>query len=208
MTGAGIFYGAAPSLAQAIRGLPVFVAGAGNSAGQTAVHLAQYAESVTIVAPDPSLSDHMSDYLVKQVQATPRIRLCLGRAIIDAVGGQRLEALVLKNLADGTTETVPALALFVMIGARPLTDWLPPGILRDPGGYILTGPDMLREGRLPDNWTLRRQPFPRETSLPGVFAVGDVRHGAVNRVASAVGDGAIAVQMAHEYLKERSLAPV
>ena len=208
LTGAGIFYGAAPSLAQAIRGLPVFVAGAGNSAGQTAVHLAQYAESVTIVAPDPSLSDHMSDYLVKQVQATPRIRLRLGRAIIDAVGGQRLEALVLKNLADGTTETVPALALFVMIGARPLTDWLPPGILRDPGGYILTGPDMMREGVLPDNWTLRRQPFPRETSLPGVFAVGDVRHGAVNRVASAVGDGAIAVQMAHEYLKERSLAPV
>src|SRR6267143_2318677 len=206
LTGAGIFYGAAPSLAQAIRGLPVFVAGAGNSAGQTAVHLAQYAESVTIVAPDDSLSDHMSDYLVKQVQATPRIKLRLGRAITDAVGGQRLEALVLKNLADGTTETVPATALFVMIGARPLTDWLPPGILRDPGGYILTGPDMLREGLPPDGWTLRRPPFPRETSLPGVFAVGDVRYGAVNRVASAVGDGAIAIQMAHEYLKERSLA--
>jgi thioredoxin reductase (NADPH) len=208
LTGAGIFYGAAPSLAQAIRGLPVFVAGAGNSAGQTAVHLAQYAESVTIVAPDRSLSEHMSDYLVKQVQATPRIRLRLGTDIADAVGGQRLEALVLKKLADGTTETVPATALFVMIGARPLTDWLPPGILRDPGGYILTGPDMLREGLPPDGWTLRRQPFPRETSLPGVFAVGDVRHGAVNRVASAVGDGAIAIQMAHEYLKERSLAPV
>jgi thioredoxin reductase (NADPH) len=195
-------------LAQAIRGLPVFIAGAGNSAGQTAVHLAQYAESVTIVAPDRSLSDHMSDYLVKQVQATPRIKLRLGRAIVDAVGGQRLEALVLKDLANGTTETVPATALFVMIGAQPLTDWLPPSILRDPGGYILTGPDMLKEGRPPDSWMLRRQPFPRETSLPGVFAVGDVRHGAVNRVASAVGDGAIAIQMAHEYLKERSLAPV
>ncbi|MEA2634259.1 MAG: thioredoxin reductase [Chloroflexota bacterium] len=208
LTGAGIFYGAAPSLAQAVRGLPVFIAGAGNSAGQTAVHLAQYAESVTIVAPDRSLADHMSDYLVKQVRATPRIKLCLGRAIVDAVGGQRLAALVLKNLAEGTTETVPAVALFVMIGAQPTTDWLPLSILRDPGGYILTGPDVLREGLPPEAWTLRRQPFPRETSMPGVFAVGDVRHGAVNRVASAVGDGAIAIQMAHEYLKERSLAPV
>ena len=208
LTGAGIFYGAAPSLAQTIRGLPVFIAGAGNSAGQTAVHLAQYAASVTIVAPDRSLSDHMSDYLVRQVQATPRINLRLGTAIVDAVGGQRLEALVLKNLADGTTETVPAMALFVMIGAQPATDWLPATVLRDPGGYILTGPDVLRDGVPPDGWALRRQPFPRETGLPGVFAVGDVRHGAVNRVASAVGDGAIAIQMAHEYLRERSLAPV
>ena len=208
LTGAGIFYGSAPSLSQAIKGLPVFIAGAGNSAGQAAVHLAQYAESVTIVAPDRSLSERMSDYLVRQVQATPRIKLRLGTAIVDAVGGQRLEALVLKNLADGTTETVPALALFVMIGAQPATDWLPPSILRDPGGYILTGPDMLEEGEAPQGWPLRRQPYPRETSLPGVFAVGDVRHGAVNRVASAVGDGAIAIQMAHEYLRERSLAPV
>jgi thioredoxin reductase (NADPH) len=207
LTGAGIFYGAAPSLAQAIRGLPVFIAGAGNSAGQTAVHLAQYAASVTIVASDRSLSDHMSDYLVKQVQAT-RINLRLGTAIVDAVGGQRLEALVLKNLADGATETVPATALFVMIGAQPATDWLPTTVLRDPGGYILTGPDVLGDGVPSDGWALRRQPFPRETSLPGVFAVGDVRHGAVNRVASAVGDGAIAIQMAHEYLRERSLAPV
>jgi thioredoxin reductase (NADPH) len=208
LTGAGIFYGSAPSLAQAMRGLPVFIAGAGNSAGQSAVHFAQYAESVTIVAPDRTLSDYMSDYLVKQVQATPRIKLRLGTAIVDAVGGHRLEALVLKNLADGTTETVPATALFVMIGAQPATDWLPATILRDPGGYILTGPDMFSEGLPPDSWALRRQPYPRETSLPGVFAVGDVRHGAVNRVASAVGDGAIAIQMAHEYLRQRSLAPV
>ena len=114
----------------------------------------------------------------------------------------------MKNLADGTTETVPALALFVMIGAQPPTDWLPTSILRDPGGYILTGQELLQDGSTPDSWNLRRQPFPRETSLPGVFAVGDVRHGAVNRVASAVGDGAIAIQMAHEYLRERSLAPV
>jgi thioredoxin reductase (NADPH) len=208
LTGAGIFYGSAPSLAQTIKGLPVFIAGAGNSAGQTAVHLAQYAESVTIVAPDRSLSERMSDYLVRQVQAAPRIKLRLGTAIADAVGGQRLEGLVLKNLSDGTTETVPAMALFVMIGAQPATDWLPASILRDPGGYIMTGSDVLGEGSPPAGWTLRRQPYPRETSLPGVFAVGDVRHGAVNRVASAVGDGAIAIQMAHEYLRERSLAPV
>jgi thioredoxin reductase (NADPH) len=207
LTGAGIFYGAAPSMAQAMRGLPVFIAGAGNSAGQTAVHLAEYAASVTIVAPDHSLSEHMSDYLVKQVLATPKIKLRLGTAIVDAVGTQRLEALVLKDLTAGTTETVPATALFVMIGAKPSTDWLPATVLRDPGGYILTGLDVLTEGTTPAGWPLRRNPFPRETSLPGVFAVGDVRHGAVARVASAVGDGAIAIQMAHEYLRQRSLTP-
>jgi len=208
LTGAGIFYGAVPSLAQAMRGLPVFVAGAGNSAGQSAIHLAQYAASVTIVAPDRSLSEHMSDYLVKQVEATPGIKLRLKTEIVDALGGQRLEALVLRNLTDGMTETVPASALFVMIGARPSTDWLPSIVLRDPYGYILTGQDLLGDGATPAGWPLRRHPFPRETNLPGVFAVGDVRHRAVNRVASAVGDGAIAIQMAHEFLRERSLAPV
>jgi thioredoxin reductase (NADPH) len=208
LTGAGIFYGAVPSLAQAMRGLPVFVAGAGNSAGQAAIHLAQYAASVTIVAPDRSLSERMSDYLVKQVEATLGIKLRLQTEIVDALGGQRLEALVLRNLTDGMTETVPAAALFVMIGARPSTDWLPSTVLRDPYGYILTGQDLLGDGATPAGWPLRRHPFPRETNLPGVFAVGDVRHRAVNRVASAVGDGAIAIQMAHEFLRERSLAPV
>jgi thioredoxin reductase (NADPH) len=208
LTGAGVFYGAVPSLAQAMRGLSVFVAGAGNSAGQAAVHLAQYAASVTIVAPDRSLSDHMSDYLVKQVEATPGIQLRLQTEILDAVGGQRLEALLLRDLADGTIETVPAAALFVMIGARPSTEWLPDTVLRDQYGYILTGQDLVTDGATTAGWPLRRHPFPRETSLPGVFAVGDVRHRAVNRVASAVGDGAIAIQMAHEFLRERSLAPV
>jgi thioredoxin reductase (NADPH) len=208
LTGAGVFYGSAPSLAQGMRGLPVFVVGAGNSAGQAAVHLAQYAESVTIVAPDESLSIRMSDYLVRQVQATPRIKLRLRTEILDAVGGQRLEALVLRSLDSGTTETVPAAAVFVMIGAQPSTDWLAPPLLRDPAGYILTGQDLLQDGAPPDSWPLRRHPFPRETCLPGVFAVGDVRHGATNRVASAVGDGAIAIQMAQEFLKERALAPV
>jgi thioredoxin reductase (NADPH) len=208
LTGAGIFYGAVPSLAQAMRGLPVFVAGAGNSAGQAAIHLAQYAGSVTIVAPDSSLADHMSDYLVKQVEATPGIKVRLRTVIDDAVGGQRLEALVLKDLERETKETVPAAALFVMIGAQPSTDWLAATVLRDQHGYILTGQDLVSDGATPSGWPLRRQPFPRETSLPGVFAVGDVRHRAVNRVASAVGDGAIAIQMAHEFLRERSLAPV
>jgi thioredoxin reductase (NADPH) len=208
LTGAGIFYGAVPSLAQAMRGLPVFIAGAGNSAGQAAVHLAQYAASVTIVAPDRSLSDHMSDYLVKQIQATPGIKLRLNTEIVDAVGGQRLEALVVKSVTEGSTETVPAAAMFVMIGARPSTDWLPSAVRRDQFGYIMTGQDLVTDGASPAGWPLRRQPFPRETSLPGVFAVGDVRNRAVNRVASAVGDGAIAIQMAHEFLRERSLAPV
>src|SRR3981081_1907023 len=208
LTGAGIFYGAVPSLAQAMRGLPVFVAGAGNSAGQSPVPLGQYAASVTIVAPDRSMSEHMSDYLVKQVQATPTINLRLQTEIVDALGGQRLEALVLKDLAKETTEKVPAAALFVMIGAQPSTDWLPSTVLRDPYGYILTGQDLLRDGTHPTGRPVRQEPYPRETSLPGVFAVGDVRNRAVNRVASAVGDGAIAIQMAHEFLRERSLAPV
>ena len=150
----------------------------------------------------------MSDYLVRQVQATPRIKLRRRTEIGDAVGGQRLEGLILRSLDDGTPETVPAAALFVMIGAQPSTDWLAPAVLRDAGGYILTGQDVLQGGAPPAAWPLRRQPFPRETNLPGVFAVGDVRHGATNRVASAVGDGAIAIQMAHEFLRERSLAPV
>jgi thioredoxin reductase (NADPH) len=206
LTGAGVFYGSAPSLAQGMKGLPVFVAGGGNSAGQTAVHLARYAASVTIVAPDRSLSENMSDYLVKQVEATPNITVRLRTEVVDAVGGHRLEALILKNQVSNATETVPAAALFVLIGAEPATDWLPSGVSRDQAGYILTGQNV--DGVPPPAWQLRRQPFPRETSLPGVFAVGDVRHDATRRVASAVGDGAIAIQMAHEYLKERSLAPV
>jgi thioredoxin reductase (NADPH) len=204
LTGAGIFYGSAPSLAQAMRGLPVFIAGGGNSAGQAAVHLARYAASVTLVASDRSLAEHMSDYLVREVRATPRITLRLQTEVVDAVGGQRLEALVLRNLESGTRETLPAAALFVMIGAQPSTDWLPSGVLRDRDGYILTGQDLLADGSVPTGWPLERPPFPRETSLAGVFAVGDVRHDATRRVASAVGDGAIAIQMAHEYLKRRS----
>ncbi|HYM50535.1 MAG TPA: FAD-dependent oxidoreductase [Candidatus Limnocylindrales bacterium] len=207
LTGAGIFYGSVPSAAQTMRGLPVFIAGGGNSAGQAAVHLARYAASVTIVAPDRSLRDHMSDYLVKQVEATPRIAVRLRTEVIEAVGERRLESLILRHVDTGTTEQADAAALFVMIGAVPSTDWLPAELRRDQAGYVLTGQDLLQDGQLPGEWPLRRAPFPRETSVPGVFAVGDVRHDATRRVASAVGDGAIAIQMAHEYLKERSSAP-
>jgi thioredoxin reductase (NADPH) len=201
LTGAGVFYGSAPSMAQAMKGLRVVVAGAGNSAGQAAVHLARFAAEVMIVAPEPSLTDNMSDYLIRQVGATPNIVVRLRTEVVDAIGGHRLEGVKLRDLDSGTMHTVPAAALFVMIGARPATSWLPPEIQRDPMGYILTGQDVLRDGKAPAGWPLQRQPFPRETSLPGVFAVGDVRHEATRRVASAVGDGAIAVQMMHEYLK-------
>jgi thioredoxin reductase (NADPH) len=203
LRGAGVFYGAAAAEARTVEGEQVFVVGAGNSAGQAAVHLARWAASVTVLARADHLGATMSDYLLKELEATPNISVRLRTEAVGGQGRSRLEALTLRDNASGATETVPAAALFILIGAEPRTDWLPDAVQRDPQGYLVTGHDLLRDGTPPPGWPLARPPLLMETSVPGVFAVGDVRHRSVKRVASAVGAGAIAVQLVHAYLAEQ-----
>jgi thioredoxin reductase (NADPH) len=202
LLGAGVFYGAAVSEARAMTGSQVFVVGAGNSAGQAALHLAKYAERVTILARGDALGRTMSDYLVKELQASDTITVRLGTQVVAAGGAGRLEQLTLHDARTGATETVPAAALFILIGAQPRTEWLAGTLERDEHGFLLTGPDLLQGGRPPPGWPLDRLPLPLETSLPGVFAAGDVRHRSIKRVASAVGEGSIAIQLVHDYLDE------
>jgi thioredoxin reductase (NADPH) len=207
LNGAGVFYGAAGSEARAVRGEDVFVVGAGNSAGQAAVHLAGYAASVTIGTNDERLGEYKSDYLVRKIEATPNIAVVLHTEVVDGLGRQRLEGLTLRDRHTGATRSVPTAALFVLIGAEPRTDWLEGAVERDERGYVLTGRDLgAADGpavpRTRPGWPLARPPLPLETSLPGVFAVGDVRYRSVKRVASAVGEGSIAVQLVQEYLAD------
>jgi thioredoxin reductase (NADPH) len=195
LNGAGVFYGAAGGEARAMRGEDVFVIGAGNSAGQAAVHLSAYAASVTIVTIDERLGEFMSDYLVQKVEATPNIAVVLHTEVVDGHGHGRLEGLTLRDRHTGATRTVPASAMFVLIGAEPRTDWLEGVVERDERGYVLTGHDL-------DRWPLARPPLPLETSLPGVFAAGDVRYRSIKRVAPAAGEGSIAVQLVYQYLAD------
>jgi thioredoxin reductase (NADPH) len=197
---AGVFYGSAVTEAQAVQEKEVYVAGAGNSAGQAAMHLSKYASRVTLVARGDTLSTSMSDYLIREIEAAENVEVRLNTRVVGGGGKGRLESLVLEDSASGTTETVSAAALFVLIGAEPHTSWLPEEIKRDEKGYIITGRDLSRYGLPRRGWHLGRLPLPLETSLPGVFAAGDVRYGSVKRVASAVGAGAIAIQSVHEYL--------
>ena len=195
LNGAGVFYGAAGGEARAMRGEDVFVIGAGNSAGQAAVHLSAYAASVTIVTIDQRLGEFMSDYLVQKVEATPNIAVVLHTEVVDGHGHGRLEGLTLRDRHTGATRTVPASAMFVLIGAEPRTDWLEGVVERDERGYVLTGHDLAR-------WPLARPPLALETSLPGVFAAGDVRYRSIKRVAPAAGEGSIAVQLVPQYLAD------
>jgi thioredoxin reductase (NADPH) len=200
LTGAGVFYGAAASEAPAMRGQQVYVVGGANSAGQAAVHLARYAERVTMLVRGSSLAATMSDYLVQEIHAALNITVRLGVEVVDGHGDGRLASLTLRDRQSGATETVPAAALFVLIGAKPHTGWLPQAIRRDRWGFVVTGADLLQDGTPPPGWPLDRPPMPFESSMPGVFAVGDVRHGSVKRVASAVGEGSVAIQLVHQYL--------
>ena len=204
LLGAGVFYGAATTEAPALRGQPVFVAGAANSAGQAALHLARYASEVTILVRGPSLAAKMSDYLVQDIERAPNIAVRTRTEVVGAAGGNRLERLVLRHAEDGAQDVVEAAGLFVLIGAEPQTDWLPPAVARDEGGFVLTGPDLLdADGIPPPSFTAQRDPFLNETSVPGVFAAGDVRHRSVKRVASVVGEGAVSVAQVHRHLDER-----
>jgi len=201
LTGAGVFYGAATSEAKAMKDREVFVVGGANSAGQTAVHLARYAARVTMLVRGRSLADGMSEYLVKEIASTSNIAVRHNVIVTDGSGTGRLESLILQDQASGVTETVPATALFVLIGAEPRTHWLPDAIARDRWGFVVTGSDLLAGGRPPEGWPLQRPPMLLESSLPGVFAVGDVRGGSVKRVAAAVGEGSTAIRLIHDYLR-------
>ncbi len=193
-SGAGVFYGGPATEAPAMVGRDVFVVGGANSAGQAALHLAEYARRVTLVVRKDSLAAGMSHYLVQQVEASPNIEVRLGSEVVGGGGESGLERLELRRGGDGQVEKVPADALFLMIGARPNTEWLPDEVRRDDGGFIRTGAEVADT----DAWPLERPPFSLETSLPGVFAVGDVRDGSMNRVAAAVGEGSVAVRLVHD----------
>ncbi|MEZ5142850.1 MAG: FAD-dependent oxidoreductase [Acidimicrobiales bacterium] len=192
--GAGVFYGGSTAEAPALVGRDVFIVGGANSAGQAALHLARYAARVTLVVRAPSLRAGMSEYLVRQVEATPNVDVRLGSEVVGGGGDGRLEHLVLRDRESQTDTTVDAQALFVLIGARPNTDWLPADLERDPQGFVLTGAEVSDRFAAAHG----RDPLLLETSMPGVFAAGDVRHGSVKRVASAVGEGSIAVQLLHQ----------
>jgi thioredoxin reductase (NADPH) len=175
-------------------GQRVLVVGGGNSAGQAAMHLARYAKEVIILVRSGSLSESMSEYLVTEIDNAPNIVVRYHAEIVGAGGEGKLERVTVRDQLTGGDETVLAAAVFILIGAEPFTDWLPQGLARDPWGYVLTGLDAK------DAWSQERAPFLLETSIPGVFAVGDVRHGSIKRVASAVGEGSIALRFVHEYL--------
>jgi thioredoxin reductase (NADPH) len=200
LTGAGVYYGAAITEAMACQGKDVFVVGAGNSAGQAAMYLSRYASSVTIVLRGRSLTTSMSRYLVAQIESHEKITLQTRSSVAELKGETRLEEITISDVHTGETRTVPAFALFIFIGAKPHTGWVADEVERDPQGFILTGRSLVRGGRRPKGWQLNRDPFFLETSVPGVFAAGDVRHRSVKRVASAVGEGSMAVQFVHQYL--------
>ena len=174
--------------------------GAGNSAGQAAIHLARFASRVTMVVRGQSLAASMSDYLIRQIGALSNIDVRLGTWVVDGHGDRRLEAVTVERV-DGKREKLRAAGLFVLVGGTPHTQWLAGTIEMDAKGYILTGRDLLRSGHPPSGWRLEREPFFLETSMPGVFAVGDARCRSVKRAASAVGEGATAIQLVHEYLR-------
>ncbi len=199
-TGAGVYYGAATTEAPAFRGRRVLVVGGGNSAGQGAMHLARYAEDVQIVVRREGLQETMSRYLIDQIGKTPNVRLLPQTEIAGVEGEGHVERVTLRSLVDGSCRTEEVDAMFVFIGTRPRSDWLPAGVIRDDKGFVLTGRDLMAAEPYRRTWKERREPLPLETSVPGVFAAGDVRAGAMNRVASAVGEGSMVVRLAHEYL--------
>ena len=202
LQGAGIYYGGGATEALACKGEIVYVVGGANSAGQAAMNFAKYAERVVILVRGDSLASTMSQYLIDQIKETPNIQLWAHASVVEAHGATHLEEISVLCSDTNKIERVPASSMFIFIGALPRTDWLAGLVERDERGFILTGPDLIRDGQRPKGWTLERDPFLLETNVPGIFAVGDVRHGSVKRVASGVGEGSVAVQFIHQYLSK------
>jgi thioredoxin reductase (NADPH) len=202
LRGAGIYYGGGATEALSCKGEIVYVVGGANSAGQAAMNFAKYAERVVILVRGESLSSTMSQYLIDQIKEMPNIQLWTHASVAEAHGETHLEEISVLCSDTNKVERVLASAMFIFIGALPRTDWLASIVERDERGFILTGPDLIRDGQRPKGWALDRDPFLLETNVPGLFAVGDVRHGSVKRVASGVGEGSVAVQFIHQYLSK------
>jgi thioredoxin reductase (NADPH) len=201
LTGAGVYYGAAMTEARACVDEQVFIVGGANSAGQAAMYFSKYAKQVTMLVRGESLKNSMSKYLIDQIAATSNIEVKTCCQVVEAFGEARLSCLKLCG-PEGGEETVPANGLFIFIGAAPNTDWLPDTIMRDTNGFLLSGPDLKVDGKVVKSWNQKREPYLLETSVPGIFVAGDVRHGSIKRVASAVGEGSISVQFIHQYLAQ------
>jgi len=198
LTGAGVYYGASLTEAQSCLNEKVYIVGGANSAGQAAMYFSRFASHVTMLVRGDSLERSMSKYLIDQIAGTSNITVETNSEIVEAIGDKRLDAVKVRN--EHGEEIRPATSVFLFIGAAPQTDWLPERVMRDPNGFVLSGRDLRVEGKLPSGWKENREPYLLETSMPGVFVAGDVRHGSVKRAASAVGEGSIAVQLMHQYL--------
>jgi len=202
LQGAGVYYGGGSTEALSCKGEIVYVVGGANSAGQAAMNFARYADRVVILVRGDSLASTMSQYLIDQIQQTPNIHLWAHASVVGVHGNEHLEEISVLCSDTNKLERVPASSMFIFIGAVPRTEWLAGMVERDERGFILTGPDLIRDGQRPKGWTPDRDPYLLETNVPGLFAVGDVRHGSVKRVASGVGEGSVAVQFIHQYLSK------
>jgi thioredoxin reductase (NADPH) len=202
LQGAGVYYGGGATEALSCKGETVYVVGGANSAGQAAMNFSKYADRVVILVRGEGLAATMSQYLIDQVQQTANIQIWAHASVVEVHGDKHLEEVSVLCSDTNKIERVPAASMYIFIGALPRTDWLAGLVERDDRGFILTGPDLIRNGDRPKGWSLDRDPFLLETNVPGIFAVGDVRHGSVKRVASGVGEGSVAVQFIHQYLSK------
>ncbi len=202
LQGAGVYYGGGATEALSCKGEIVYVVGGANSAGQAAMNFSKYADRVVILVRGSSLASTMSQYLIDQIKATPNIQLWAHASVAEAHGDTHLEEISVLCSDTDKVERVPASSMFIFIGAQPRTEWLAGIVERDERGFLLTGSDLMHNGQRPKGWDLDRDPFLLETNVPGIFAVGDVRHGSVKRVASGVGEGSVAVQFIHQYLSK------
>jgi len=200
LQGAGVYYGGGASEAISCKGETVYIIGGANSAGQAAMHFSKFAQKVIMLVRGGSLASTMSHYLIEQIEKTSNIEVWTHTSVMEVHGETRLSEITIQRGVAAETEKLPASSLFIFIGAQPRTEWLDSMIMRDDRGFILSGPDLLKDGKRPEGWTLDRDPGLLETNVPGIFVVGDVRHGSVKRVASGVGEGAVVVQFMHQYL--------